>query len=151
MDKRTIRGVALALGAAAVVAIWAQGTTGGSQAPATGPAQPRGVLNPRWEYRVESLELITGTNERSRNDPEGLRLRQQAAAMGAAREAELRTTVFKALGDQGWELVSVYSWPDASTEEIGVRTNVRFIFKRKIGEVSVTAPTTEKPAGGTKG
>lgn len=151
MDKWTLRGVVLAIGLTAVVALWAQGTTRGGQPPASGPAQPKSVLNPRWEYRVESLELITGTNERSRNDPEGLRLRQQAAMMGAAREAELRTTVFKSLGEQGWELVSVYSWPDASTEEIGVRTNVRFIFKRKVGEVSVTVPTAEKSAAGGGG
>lgn len=146
-----MRGVALAIASTAVVALWAQGNAGGGQPPATGPAQPRGVLNPRWEYRVESLELITGTNERSRNDPEGLRLRQQAAAIGAAREAELRNSVFKSLGEQGWELVSVYSWEDASTEEIGVRTNVRFIFKRKVGEVSVTPPSTEKSPSGKEG
>lgn len=143
MDKITNRIVVLGLALACAVLLWAQGGGTAPTQPTTAgqPAQaPKTVSNPRWEYRVEALELITGTNERSRNDPEGLRMRQQAAAIGQARENELRNTVFKSLGDAGWELVSVYSYTDASTEEIGVRTNVRFIFKRKIGEVVATPP-----------
>lgn len=146
MEKVIMRVVSAVFVAATAVLIWAQaGSTGAPTTPAGQPAgQPTvargGVSNPRWEYRVESLELITGTNERSRNDPEGLRMRQQAVMAGMAREAELKNTVFKALGDAGWELVSTYAYNDASAEEIGVRTNVRFVFKRKIGEVSVTPP-----------
>ncbi|MBX7131919.1 MAG: hypothetical protein K1X67_04485 [Fimbriimonadaceae bacterium] len=146
MEKIIMRVVAAVFVGATAVLIWAQGgSTGAPTTPAGQPAQATnqqkgGVSNPRWEYRVESLELITGTNERSRNDPEGLRMRQQAVMAGMAREAELKNTVFKALGDAGWELVSTYAYNDASAEEIGVRTNVRFVFKRKIGEVSVSPP-----------
>ena len=33
----------------------------------------------KWEYRIESIELLTGTSEKSRNDPEGMKMRAAAA------------------------------------------------------------------------
>lgn len=144
MDKILLRILVVLFALATAVLLLAQTSQppAGQQPPPSGTPNntgPKPVATTRWEYRTEAVELITGTNERSRNDPEGLRLRTVAAAAGQAREADLRNNVMKSLGEQGWELVAVYSFEDASAEEIGVRTNVRFVFKRKAGEVAVSS------------
>ncbi|HRF61236.1 MAG TPA: hypothetical protein PLH94_15135 [Fimbriimonadaceae bacterium] len=86
----------------------------------------------KWEYRIESIELLTGTSEKSRNDPEGMKMRAAAAEAGMRREAEFRGSALKVLGEQGWELVDVYTFQDSTVEDIGVRTNIRYVFKRKL-------------------
>lgn len=86
----------------------------------------------KWEYRIESIELLTGTSDKSRNDPEGLKMRAAAAEAGLRREAEFRASALKSLGEQGWELVDVYTFQDSTVEDIGVRTNIRYVFKRKL-------------------